>query len=416
MKAAIVLLTVALAVGQAWAGGILAADDPVPGEYIVVLKETELVPVGLAIADERLRDIQGVADDLTMRAGAKRGQVYSEALTGFALVADERTALAMSKDPRVAYVAQNARVQALETHSQINPPSWGLDRLDQRTPQLDGLYTWYETQPASEVHAYILDSGIRATHQDFGGRVDVRDSYSAFDDGNGSQDCHGHGTHVAGIIGGFEHGVAKNVRIHSVRVLDCNAQGKLSTLIAGIDWITRRVLDNPHPAVVNMSLGTRGSEILDDAVKASIAAGVVYVVAAGNSADDACQYSPARVEEVITVGATDRDDLLAPFSSRGDCVDVYAPGTGITSTFNRDDFDTLAMSGTSMAAPHVAGIAVNLLEQHPLDGPEQIRAAILAHAENIVETVDGKPFGRLACSLIDPSLENTIFADGMEPR
>lgn len=416
MKTAILILLSLIGMQTALAGGIITAEDPLPNEYIVVLHEDIFAPPGLAIAAERRSDIRRVADDLSFRHYARRGNIFSEALTGFTIRADRKMARSLSRDPRVALVTENHWIEATTLFDQIDPPSWGLDRIDQREPVLDGYYSWYSPESFNNVHVYVIDSGIRSTHADFGGRVDTIASFDAIGDGQGTEDCHGHGTHVAGIIAGTDHGVAKDAWLHPVRVLDCDARGSLSTVLSGIDWVTRQVLDNPHPAVANLSLGTAGSTLLDNAVRTSIAAGVVYVAAAGNSGDDACQYSPAHIDEVITVGAVDADDHRASFSSHGECVDIYAPGTGITSTFRRDDFDTLMMSGTSMAAPHVAGIAASLLAHTPSASPSEIMDMILAQAWNVEVSPEDQEVGKLAFSLIDPALEEIIFADNMESR
>lgn len=414
MRPLIALLIGLLATEHLSASGILNVDDPVPDKYIVLLKDSSFAPQELAIAAERRRAIQQVADELTHRIGGIRDQMYSEVVTGFSVRIDRRGAERLSRDPAVALVAEDSWVETLESHYQIEPPSWGLDRLDQRDPALDNLYSWYVAESAHNVHVYVMDSGIRSTHVDFGGRVDTLESISMIQDDFGVEDCHGHGTHVAGIIGGTDHGVSKDVRIHPVRVLDCDGRGSLSSLVAGIEWVTNRVMENPHPAVVNISLGTQGSMILDNAVQTSIAAGIVYIAAAGNSADDACTYSPARIPEVITVGATDIDDSRAAFSSHGECVDIYAPGRGITSTFNRDDTDTLKMSGTSMAAPHVAGIAINLLAQKPLFSPSKIKEHILSNAGHFENDIESNSVSRLAHSFIDISADPVIFSDNWE--
>jgi len=414
MKTSILLLLNLIWVQIALAGGIITADNPIANEYIVVLHNDFLAPPELALRTERRRDVRRIADDITFNRSARRGAVFSEALTGFSVQASRETADDLSRDPRVASVVENRWIDATALVNQVGPPSWGLDRIDQKDSVLDGYYSWNVPQSFSDVHVYVIDSGIRDTHADFGGRVDTIESFDAIGDGEGTEDCYGHGTHVAGIIAGTEHGVAKNARLHPVRVLDCSGRGSLSTVLSGIEWVTRQVLDNPHPAVANLSIGTSGSSLLDNAVRASIAAGVVYVAAAGNSGDDACQYSPARIDEVITVGAVDGDDRRASFSSHGECVDIYAPGTGITSTFLGDDFDTLQMSGTSMAAPHLAGIAANLLAHRPLALPSEIVNMIMAQAWDVEVSPESQELGKLAFSLTDPNLEEIIFADNME--
>lgn len=418
MRGFILLLIGLLASGNVLASGVREVNDPVAGKYIVILKDSLFAPQELAIAAERKRDIQRIADQVTHRIGGFRGHVFSEVMAGFSVRIDRRGAERLSRDPDVAYVAEDSwvesfAVESLSRYSQTGAVPWGLDRLDQESSSLDSTYSWFAAEWVSNVHVYVLDSGIRSTHVDFGGRVDTFESFSAIEDDFGAEDCHGHGTHVAGTIGGTDHGVSKDVQIHSVRVLDCDGRGTVSSLVAGIEWVTNRVMENPHPAVANLSLGTRGSSILDAAVQTSIAAGIVYIAAAGNSDEDACNYSPARIPEVITVGATDMDDSRAEFSNHGECVDIYAPGRGITSTFNRNDSDTLTMSGTSMAAPHVAGIALNLLAQKPLSFPSEIKEHIVSNAGSFENDVDDR-IGRLAYSLIDISIDPVIFSSSWE--
>jgi hypothetical protein len=238
---------------------------------------------------------------------------------------------------------------------------------------LGGSYT-YPSTSASNVTAYIIDTVININHQDFGGRASF--GFNAIDDGY-STDCNGHGTHVAGTVGGTKYGVAKDVKLVAVRVLDCGGYGTTEEVIAGIDYVTSQASSSDGPAVANMSLGGPADQPLDDAVAASIAAGVTYVVAAGNEADNACAYSPARASAAITVGATDRVDLRAGFSNYGSCLDIFAPGVGITSAYIGSTTATATLNGTSMAAPHVAGAAALLLAQHPTWTPRQVRDSIV---------------------------------------
>ncbi|MDX1626077.1 MAG: S8 family serine peptidase, partial [Wenzhouxiangellaceae bacterium] len=323
----------------------VAAGQPIPGQYIVVLDESRVVAHGRRGAAERRDDIRVAADELAALHRGKRQHVFSESLTGFSVRIDAAGARRLAADPRVAMVAQDSIVET--TSIQTAVPSWGLDRIDQRDLPLDDTFQWVDDPSVSDVHVYVLDTGIRSTHEDFGVRVDVVNSYDVFTGGPVAEDCHGHGTHVAGIVGGSDHGVAKNVTLHPVRVLSCSGSGSVSTVLAGIDWLTTRVIDAQHAAVVNLSLATSPSTILDNAIRTSIEAGIVYVAAAGNNADSACNYSPARVAEVITVGASDSVDSRLATSNHGECVDLYAPGAGIVSTYHRNDGDTISMSGTS---------------------------------------------------------------------
>lgn len=393
MKYAILTIFALLTAVSAQAGPLAAArvSHIIEDQYIVVLEEDQFAPPGLARAAERRREVTGTADLIATEYRGKRQHVFSESMTGFSLKMNSRRARRLATDPRVAAVVPDTWVTAATENVQSSPPSWGLDRVDQRDSLLDDAYGWYETENTDQVHVYVLDTGIRSTHHDFAGRVDTVNSFNAYFDGNDVNDCNGHGTHVGGIVGGTQYGVAKNAVLHPVRVLTCSGAGSLSAVIAGVDWITTQVLENQHPAVATLSLSSSPSLVLDNAIRASIAAGVTYVAAAGNSTESACFYSPARIDEVITVGATTMDDTRMPNSNFGDCVDIYAPGDRIVSTFNRSDTDSASMSGTSMAAPHVAGTAALLLAQDPDASPAEVAQEIIAHASSFVDEfgVDG---------------------------
>jgi subtilisin family serine protease len=327
-------------------GRILDAGGPnaVEGSYLVVLKD-------------------GVrADSLIARTGIDVTHRYSSALNGFAAHMGERAALRLAADPTVAYVAQDQVVRAFV--DQLNPPSWGLDRVDQPDRPLNNKYSYATT--ASNVHAYIIDSGIRTTHTDFGGRASFdRNTIDAI-----NTDCNGHGTHVAGTVGGTTNGIAKGVRLHAVKVLGCNNSGTIASVVAGVDWVTANKI---KPAVANMSLGAPGNPTLDAAVNNSIASGITYVAASGNSAPTpACAHSPARAPEVITVAATNVNDNLYTSSSNGTCVDLFAPGEGITSAWFSDNTSSAVLTGTSMAAPHVTGAAALFLGANPNATPRQV--------------------------------------------
>jgi hypothetical protein len=290
----------------------------------------------------------------------------------------------LATHPDVAYVQQNQKVRLNAT--QPNPPSWGLDRIDQRNLPLDNSYT-YPTL-ASDVHAYVIDTGIRLTHTDFGGRaVGGVDEVTM---GGTADDCNGHGTHVAGTIGGASYGVAKGVTLVAVRVLDCAGSGTTAGVVAGVDWVTANAI---KPAVANMSLGGPPDPTLDSAVANSIASGVTYGVAAGNSNSDACGQSPGRVSTAITVAATDNNDNRASFSSFGPCVRVFAPGVNITSAWNTNDTATNTISGTSMATPHVVGAAALILAANPNWTPDQVRSKIVGNAtpDKVVGPGSGSP-------------------------
>jgi subtilisin family serine protease len=344
--------------GQIRAAGSLAA---IRNSYIVVLKDSD---VSTAAVDS-------AAQSLIAKHGGAVKQTWDAALRGFELSASEATARRYARDPRVAYVEANQTVHVMGTET--NPPSFGLDRIDQRNLPLDHKYTFPST--ASNVTAYIIDTGIRTTHKEFGGRASV--GTDTVGDGRKGQDCNGHGTHVSGTVGGTTFGVAKAVNLVAVRVLDCNGGGTNVGVIKGIDWVTKNA---KKPAVANMSLGGNASASLDAAVQRSIKAGVTYAIAAGNENQDACNDSPARVGAAITVGATDARDNRASFSNFGTCVDIFAPGVGIVSSFNDSDTAQATLSGTSMATPHVTGAAALVLAANPGFSPRQVSDTLVNNA------------------------------------
>ncbi|AEB12761.1 S8 family peptidase [Marinithermus hydrothermalis] len=362
--------------------------DAIPGRYIVVFKKgANAVPILQRLQSGDVSTL-GVSP-----SGVTVHRVYTAALSGFAATLSAEALEALKKNPDVAYIEADRVVRL--TATQTSAP-WGLDRIDQRDLPLDNSYTY--TYTGSGVHVYVIDTGIRTTHAEFTGRIG--NGYTAINDGNGYADCNGHGTHVAGTIGGSTYGVAKGVTLHPVRVLDCSGSGTNSGVIAGVDWVTQ---NHQSPAVANMSLGGGASQALDDAVRNSIAAGVTYVVAAGNENTDACTKSPARVSEAITVAATDSTDTRASFSNYGSCVDLFAPGVNITSAWHTSDTATNTISGTSMATPHVAGVAALYLEQNPTATPAQVKDAILSGATaGRVSGTNGSP-NLLLYSLIDGS-------------
>lgn len=341
----------------------LRAARPVPGEYIVVLRDD---PAALGASG----GVEALSAEL---AAAHRGEVvhtYRAALRGFATRMPEAAARALSRDPRVAYVEENGEVSASATQTGA---TWGLDRVDQRDLPLNQAYTYNAT--GAGVNAYIVDTGILTGHTDFGGRASP--GYTAINDGRGSEDCNGHGTHVAGTVGGGRWGVAKGVRLYAVRVLGCNGSGTNAGVIAGIDWVAQnRVL----PAVANMSLGGGASQAVDDAIARATAAGVTMVVAAGNENQNACNVSPARAPSAITVGSTTSSDARSSFSNFGTCVDIFAPGSSITSAWYTSTTATNTISGTSMASPHVAGAAALYLEANPSASPAAVTTALTSNS------------------------------------
>ncbi|MES2938010.1 MAG: S8 family peptidase [Pseudomonadota bacterium] len=333
-------------------------------------------------------------------AAAHGGDVvhsYSHALKGFAVVLPDAAAdafvEAMQHNPHVDHV----EVDQVVTRTAVQGnPAWGLDRVDQRDLPLNASYSYSGT--GSGVRAYIIDSGIRATHADFGSRV--LPGYTAIGDGWGTNDCHGHGTHVAGTVGGATWGMAKGVSLVPVRVLGCDGTGLISGIIAGIDWM---VANAPRPAVANMSIGAGASSSFDSAVNNAAAAGITIAVAAGNSNVDACTTSPARATAAITVGATTSTDARASYSNWGTCLDIFAPGSSITSAGIASDTATQVMSGTSMATPHVAGMAALYLQNNPAATPAQVTAALKSAATpNKVTGAGSGSVNALLYAMLDP--------------
>lgn len=348
----------------AGSGNIIQVGEPVPGQYIVVLEGQNV-------------DVNAVATLLGSTYGAVIDRLYEHALKGFSMFATEDVARKISARAEVRYVQQNGTLHAIGSQSGA---TWGIDRSDQRDLPLNSTYTWNESGVA--VNAYVVDTGIRFTHTEFGGRA-IK-GHDAITPGGDASDCNGHGTHVSGTVGGSTYGIAKNVKLFAVRVLDCGGSGTTAQVVAGVDWVTA---NHVKPAVANMSLGGGPDQVLDDAVKASIAAGVSYAIAAGNDGEfwpfgfgNACNYSPARVPEANTIGSSTSSDAKSSFSNFGTCVDLFAPGSGITSSWYTSDTATNTISGTSMAAPHVAGAIALYLEKNPLATPAQVSSDVTAAA------------------------------------
>ncbi|MFB7274391.1 S8 family peptidase [Streptomyces sp. NPDC056244] len=346
-------------------GTVVGAKDAVAGSYIVTLKKTS----GLKSASAAGRSV--VAE-----YGGTVEHTYSAALNGYAANLSPEQARRLAADPAVDKVFQDSEVHALAT--QTNPPSWGLDRIDQAALPLNQQYTYPDTAGQGTT-VYVIDTGVRITHQDFGGRASY--GYDAVDGDNTAQDGNGHGTHVAANVAGNVYGVAKKARIVGVRVLNNAGSGTTAGVIAGIDWVTQ---NHSGPSVANMSLGGGANAALDTAVQNSINSGVTYAVAAGNNGLNAQNYSPARVADAITVGATTSTDARASYSNYGTRVDLFAPGSAITSAWNTSDTASSSISGTSMATPHVAGAAAIYLAGHTTATPAQVATALVNGATNNV--------------------------------
>jgi subtilisin family serine protease len=363
---------------------VLGTDsaEAIPDRYIVVFKKG----VG--------RAAESTVIDSVKDLGGTVHYTYSTAINGFAATIPTNALETVRTNTSIAYIEADQYVSLSDTQQNA---TWGLDRIDQRDLPLSTTYTYNVT--GAGVRVYIIDTGIRRTHSQFGGRA--LHGYTAINDGQGSNDCNGHGTHVAGTVGSSTYGVAKGVTLYAVRVLNCSGSGSNSGVIAGVDWVTQNHTD---PAVANMSLGGSASTALDTAVNNSINAGVTYAIAAGNSNANACNYSPARVAAAITVGSTTSTDARSSFSNFGTCLDIFAPGSSITSAWYTSDTATNTISGTSMASPHVAGAAALYLQSNPGSSPATVRNGLVNNAttNHVTNPGSGSP-NRLLYTLFGSS-------------
>ncbi|MGA5194246.1 S8 family peptidase [Streptomyces exfoliatus] len=367
-NAAIATGTAAAAAAALFAGNLAGAATPAEGTVHGLG-----APGAVAGSFVVILDASANKADLAKKYGGTLQRAYGSEVNGFSasgLTVEEAKRLAA--DPAVGTVVQNKRFSIKET--QEKPPSWGLDRIDQAATAGDEKYT-YPDNGGEGVTAYVIDTGVRISHQDFGGRA--QHGFDAVDNDDSADDGNGHGTHVAGTIAGTAHGVAKKSKIVAVRVLDDNGSGTTEQVVAGIDWVTQ---NHSGPSVANMSLGGGADEALDAAVKRAIASGVTFAVAAGNESADAGQGSPSRVPEALTVASSTKDDEQSDFSNFGAVVDLYAPGSDVTSAWNDSDTGTKTISGTSMAAPHVAGAAALYLAANTSATPADISAALTGAA------------------------------------
>lgn len=385
---AILVASVATLVTPAQKNGkFIRSQNAIPDQYIVVLggKSTQ------SFADDWR--VQSDAYQLAGAYGGNVDRIYTGGLRGFTARMSARQAERMSNDPRVLLVEQDSIVTI---DAEQSSATWGIDRIDQQMLPLNGTYQYQ--RDGTGVHAYIIDTGIRTSHTDFGGRASV--AVDVLSDGQNGFDCNGHGTHVAGIIGSATYGVAKNISLHGVRVMPCSGGGQISDIIAGINWVTTNRID---PAVANISIGAGGiSPSFELAIENSIASGVTYTVSAGNSNIDACLVSPSHTANAITVAATGSTDVKANYSNFGPCVDIFAPGTAITSLSAADDTSSKVMSGTSMASPMVAGVAALYLEGHPGATPADVVNALkVFSSKDVVTNTDATTTNDLIYSLED---------------
>lgn len=383
------------------AAEVLMANDQskaIKDQYIVVFDTPAVLNAGDGNAIANFASTQARTLQSQYNVTVTKG--FNGVLNGVVIKADATQLRQLSKNSNIKYIEQDQVVTVtppMTTAGDQASPTWGIDRVDQRNLPLDSNYHY--DFDGSGVTAYVIDTGVRITHNEFGNRASH--GYDFVDNDNDATDCNGHGTHVAGTIGGSAYGVAKNVNIVGVRVLGCDGSGSFSGVISGIDWVKNNA---SGPSVANMSLGGGASQSVDDAVNNAVAAGVSFVVAAGNDNSNACNYSPARAADAITVGSTTSSDSRSSFSNYGSCLDIYAPGSSITSAWYNSDSSTNTISGTSMAAPHVAGAVALYLDEDPSLSPAQVDALLgnRASSGKVSDAKSGSP-NELLFTLADGS-------------
>ena len=356
---------------------------PIPGRYIVVFKNSVSAPAATAAS-------------LVQSSGGQLHRTYTGAIKGFAASLPDAALQGIRNNPNVDFVEQDQTVSLSQVTQ--DQATWGLDRIDQADRPLDTQYHFNGN--GAGVTAFLIDTGLRSDHVEFTGRA--KPGYTVINDGNGTGDCHGHGTHVAGIVGGTTWGVAKGVNLVPVRVLGCTGSGPWSDVLAGIDWVANSTI---RPAVANVSISGNASSAVDAALEGLVAKGVTVVVAAGNNNLTACNYSPARTPSAITVGATTSNDVRAIYSNFGSCVDLFAPGSGIVSASNLDTSSSKVLSGTSMASPHVTGVAALTLQSNPAATP-------VAISEYLVSTATSGRLGASSLGTGSPNLLLYSLGDG----